>query len=157
MVTGKISQKYHSHISDASNYSFIKFYVRIRSPNGNNIRDCLLFNYAFIISDVTQSIIFHCSAKPPEKNHHFRFFLGKLSKSRSLKLNISRTAWWILMILVSFCKILDGLSDEIILFRPCSSPVKHLSQFRVPVHSALLTLTVCNFLTGKLKCFMVMT
>ena len=52
-----------------------------------------------------------------------RFFLVKLFKSQSLKLNISRTAWPILMILVSFCRILDGLSDEISLFWRCSSPL----------------------------------
>ena len=50
-------------------------------------------------------------------------FLIKLSKFQSLKLNISRTAWPILMILVSFCKILNGLSDEINLFWHCSSPL----------------------------------
>ena len=52
------------------------------------------------------------------------FFLVKSPKSQSLKLNISRTAWPILMILVSFCKILNGLSDEINLFWRCSSPLR---------------------------------
>ena len=52
------------------------------------------------------------------------FFLVKLSKSRSLKLNISRTAWPILMILISFCRILNGRSDEINLFWRCSSPLR---------------------------------
>ena len=52
------------------------------------------------------------------------FFLVKLSKSQSLKLNISRTTWPILMILVSFCRILNGLSDEINLLWRCSSPLK---------------------------------
>ena len=51
------------------------------------------------------------------------FFLVELSKSQSLKLNISRTACSILMILVSFCRILNGLSDEINLFWRCSSPL----------------------------------
>ena len=54
------------------------------------------------------------------------FFLVKSPKSQSLKLNISRTAWPILMILVSFCRILNGLSDEINLFWRCSSPLKYL-------------------------------
>ena len=49
------------------------------------------------------------------------FLLLKLSKSQSLKLNISRTAWPIVMILVSFCRNLNGLSDEINLFCHCSS------------------------------------
>ena len=39
-----------------SNYSSIKFYLHIRSTDGN-IRDCLLLICAFIISDVTQSIV----------------------------------------------------------------------------------------------------
>ena len=51
------------------------------------------------------------------------FFLVKSPKSQSLKLNISGTAWPILMILVSFCRILNGLSDEINLFWRCSSPL----------------------------------
>ena len=38
-----------------SNYSSIKFHVRISSTDGN-IRDWLLLNCVFIISDVTQSI-----------------------------------------------------------------------------------------------------
>ena len=54
------------------------------------------------------------------------FFLVKLSKSQSLKLNISRTAWPISMILVSFCRILNGLSDEINLFWRCSSPLRKI-------------------------------
>ena len=51
------------------------------------------------------------------------FFVVKLSKSQSLQLNISRTALPILMILVSFCRILNSLSDEINLFWRCSSPL----------------------------------
>ena len=51
------------------------------------------------------------------------FFLVKSPKSQSLKLNISRTARTILMILVSFCRILNGFSDEINLFWRCSSPL----------------------------------
>ena len=39
-----------------SNYSSIKFHVRISSTDGN-IRDWLLLNCAFIISDVTHSIV----------------------------------------------------------------------------------------------------
>ena len=54
MVT-MVTTKYHSRIPDVSNYSSIKFYVRIRFASGN-ILDCYLSNYAFIICDVTQSI-----------------------------------------------------------------------------------------------------
>ena len=50
-------------------------------------------------------------------------FLVKLSKSQNLKFNISRTAWPILMILVSFCRILNGPSNEMNLFWRCSSPL----------------------------------
>ena len=39
-----------------SNYSSIKFYVHIRSIEGN-IQDYLLLNCAFIVSDVIQSIV----------------------------------------------------------------------------------------------------
>ena len=64
-------QKYHSRIADVSNYSSIKFHVHIRSTNGN-IRDCLLFNYAFIISDVIQSIVLHF-VQNLQKNNIFGF------------------------------------------------------------------------------------
>ena len=69
MVT-MVTTKYHSRISDVPNYSSIKFYVRIRSTNGN-IRNYLLFNCAFIISDVTQSIVLYC--KKSLKNNIFGF------------------------------------------------------------------------------------
>ena len=116
MVT-MVTTKYHSHISDVSNYSSIKFHVRISSTDGN-IRDWFLLNCAFISCDVTQSIVLHfCkTSKKITFSVFLSFFLLKLSKSQSLKLNISTTAWSILMILVSFCRILNGLSDEINLF-----------------------------------------
>ena len=71
----------------------------------------------------------YCSSVFPKllKRQHFRvfcrFFLVKLSRSRFLKLNISRTVSPILMILVSFSRILNGLSDEIKLLWRCSSPL----------------------------------
>ena len=68
------------------------------------------------------------------------FFLVKLPKSQSLQLNIWRTAWPILMISVSFCRILNGLSDEINLFWRCSSPLRvhlsYLNHFRQQVSNA---------------------
>ena len=51
-----VTTKCHSRISDVSNYSSIEFHVRISSTD-ENIRDWLLLNCAFIISDVTQSIV----------------------------------------------------------------------------------------------------
>ena len=66
MVT-MVRTKYHSCISDVSNYSSIKFYLRIRSTDGN-IRDCLLLICAFIISDVTQSIVLQFVQKPLKNN-----------------------------------------------------------------------------------------
>ena len=117
-----------------SNYSSIKLYLRIRSTDGN-IRDCLLLTCAFIISDVTQSCSSVCANPLKTTFSVFRsFFLVKLSKSRSLKLNISRTAWPILMILVSFCRILNSRSDEINLFWRCSSPLTLLIQKLFQVH-----------------------
>ena len=89
------------------------------------------------------------------------FFLVKSSKSQSLKLNISRMAWPILMILVSFCRILNGLSDEINLFWCSSSPLisiiyyillllrTTLNKFCISMQCALLSLAsliqVINF------------
>ena len=67
-----VTEKYHSRISDVSNNSPIAFHVRIRSTD-ENIRDWLLLNCAFIISDVTQSICSSVVAKPLKKQH-FRFF-----------------------------------------------------------------------------------
>ena len=53
-----VTTKYHSRISDVSNYSSIKFCLRIRSTDGN-IRDCLLLICAFIISHVTHLLLFN--------------------------------------------------------------------------------------------------
>ena len=72
------------------------------------------------------------------------FFLIKSPKSQSLKLNISRTAWPILMILVSFWRILNGLSDEINLFWRCSSPLRQNGRsFQCKVYQNV------KFLTGS--------
>ena len=123
------NKKYHSRISDVSNFSSIKFHVRI-SPTDGNIRHWLLLNRAFIIADVTIIYCFSGFAKLLKKTNIFGFsvvFLVKLPKSHSLKLNISRTALPILMILVSFCRILNSLSDEINLFWHCRSPLEALS------------------------------
>ena len=101
-----------------------------------NIRDCLLLIPAFIISDITQTIVlqFVQTSQKTTFLGFLSFFLIKLSKSRSLNLNILRTAWPILMILVSFCRTLNGLSNEITLFWRCSSP---LIPFQVPEYSSL--------------------
>ena len=81
--------------------------------------------YHFRRHTIDCSSVFTKFLKKKQRFRFFcRFFLVKLSKSQSLKLNISRTAWPILMILVSFCRILDGLSDEINLFWRCSSPLR---------------------------------
>ena len=72
------------------------------------------------------------------------FFLVKSPKSQSLKLNISRTAWPILMILVSFCRILNGLSDEINLFWRCSSPL---------TTDVFSSATIYALYKARLKCF----
>ena len=54
MVTTKISQLYFRCVKTIQS---IKFYVGIR-PTDRNIQDCLLLSCAFIISDITQSIVF---------------------------------------------------------------------------------------------------
>ena len=69
------------------------------------------------------------------------FFIVKSPKSQSLKLNISRTAWPILMILVSFCRILNGRSDKINLFWRCSSPLRHGDFFKGTKNQHCLSLT----------------
>ena len=61
MVT-MVTKKYHSCISDVSNFSSIKFHVHI-SPTDGNIRHWLLLNCAFIIADVTMIYCFSGFAK----------------------------------------------------------------------------------------------
>ena len=65
------NKKYHSRISDVSNFSSIKFHVRI-SPTDGNIRHWLLLNCAFVIADVT---IIYCLSGFAKllKKQHFRF------------------------------------------------------------------------------------
>ena len=58
-------------VYNVSNYSSTEFYLCIRSTDGN-IRYCLLLICAFIISDVTQSIVLRVCAKRL-KNHIFDF------------------------------------------------------------------------------------
>ena len=59
MVTAKnIAVVFQSYVPNYSSMNILwtKFYVRIRSTDGNT-RGCLLLNRACIISDVTQSIV----------------------------------------------------------------------------------------------------
>ena len=79
------------------------------------------------LSFLTSHNLLFFSLYKTSKNNIFGFlsvFLVKLPTSRSLYFNISRTAWLILMILVLFCRILNGLSDQIILVWRCSSPLR---------------------------------
>ena len=85
---------------------------------------CLILQLSLVTS---QNLLSFSFCKTSEKTTFLAFqsfFLGKLSKSRSLKLSISRTARWILTILVSFCRISNSLLDEIHLFWCCSSPLR---------------------------------
>ena len=124
MVT-MVTTKYHSPISDASNFSSVKFYIRIRSTD-RNIGDCFMLTCAYLSFLKSHNLLFFSLYKTYKKT--FSVFLSfsvvKLPKSRSFKLNISRTAWPILMTLVSFHRIFNGLSDEINLFWRCSSPLR---------------------------------
>ena len=61
-----------SRISNVSNYASIIFHVRISSTDGN-IRDWLLLNCAFIISDVAQSIVLQFLQNFLKQKRHFRF------------------------------------------------------------------------------------
>ena len=89
--------------------------------------------FSFVTS---QNLLLFSFCKTPKKTTlsvFQSFFLGKLSKSRSSKLNISRTAWPILTILVSLCRILNGLLAEINLFWRCSSPLKTDDSVKVEI------------------------
>ena len=84
---------------------------------------CWIVHLSFLTSHNLLFFTFCKTSKKTTFSVFLSLFLVKLSKSQSLKLNISRTAWPVLMILVSFCRILNGLSDEIDLFWRCSSPL----------------------------------
>ena len=84
---------------------------------------CWIVYLSFLTSHNLLFFRFYKTSKKTTFSVFLSFFLVKLSKSQSLKLNISRTAQPILMILVSFCRILNGLLDEINLFWRCSSPL----------------------------------
>ena len=62
-----VTKKYHSRISDVSNFSSIKFHVRI-SPTDRNIRYWLLLNCVFISADVTIIYCFSGFAKLLKNN-----------------------------------------------------------------------------------------
>ena len=81
---------------------------------------CWIVHLSFLTS---HNLLFFRFSKTSKKTFSvfLSFFLVKSPKFQSLKLNISRTAWPILMILVSFCRIWNGLSDEINFFWRCSS------------------------------------
>ena len=68
------TKTYHSRISDVSNFSSIKFHVRI-TPTDGNIRHWLLLNCAFIIADVTIIYCFSGFAKLL-KNNIFSLSVG---------------------------------------------------------------------------------
>ena len=92
---------------------------------------CLIVQLSSVTS---QNLLLSSFRKTAKKTTFLVFqslFLGKLSKSRSLKLNISRTAWRILTILVSFFRILNGLLDEINLFWRCNSPLTEIGYFNL--------------------------
>ena len=100
---------------------------------------CWIVHLSFLTSHNLLFFRFCKTSKKTTFSVFLSFFLVKSPKSQSLKLNISRTAWPILMILVSFCRILNGLSDEINLFWRCSSP---LTEFIISVfnrHTQSLT------------------
>ena len=84
---------------------------------------CWIVHLSFLTSHNLLFFRFCKTSKKTTFSVFLSFFLVKFPKSQSLQLNISRTAWPILMILVSFCRILNGLSDESNLFWRCSSPL----------------------------------
>ena len=84
---------------------------------------CWIVHLSFLTSHNLLFFRFCKTSKKTTFSVFLSFFLVKLPKSQSLKLNISRTAQPILMILVSFCRILNGILNEINLFWRCSSPL----------------------------------
>ena len=93
----------------------MKFYVRIRSTDGN-IPDCLLLNGAFIISDVTQSVSCEKPLKKTTFSGFFVIFSRKLVQISIFKVEYLGNGLADFNDLVSVCRILNGLSDEINLF-----------------------------------------
>ena len=89
---------------------------------------CWIVHLSFLTSHDLLFFMFCKTFKKTTFSVFLSFFLVKLSKFQYLKMNISRTAWPILMILVSSCRILNGLSDEINLFWRCSSPLTNNNQ-----------------------------
>ena len=92
---------------------------------------CWIVHLSFLTSHNLLFFRFCKTSKKTTFSVFLSFFLVKLSKCQSLNLNISRTVWPILMILVSFCRILNGLSDEFNLFWRCSSPLSFILNFEV--------------------------
>ena len=104
----------------------------------------------------SHNLLFFRFCKTSKKKNIFgflSFFIVKSPKSQSLKLNISRTAWPILMILVSFRRILNGLSDEINLFWRCSSPLK-VATIEKKIRSEIMQCIRTNFVFETVNCFL---
>ena len=78
------NKNYHSYIPDVSNYSSIKFHVCISSTDGN-IRDWLLLNCAFFISDVTQSTVLQFLQNSKKNIFGFLSFFSCLFKVEYLE------------------------------------------------------------------------
>ena len=84
---------------------------------------CWIVHLSFLTSHNLLFFRFCKTSKKRTFSVFLSFFLVKSPKSQSLKLNISRTAWPILM-------ILNALSYEINLFSRCSSPLRSLFSVR---------------------------
>ena len=123
MVTTKI----HSLISKVPQYSFVD--VLIRSTNGN-IRECLLFNYAFIIL-MSYFPLFFSFCKTSKKQHFWFFcpFPKKIVRILILKVEYLENS---LADFNNFGLILqdfERLSDEINLFQCCNSPLRSKHEY----------------------------
>ena len=117
--TTKISQSYFRCVTLYIHKISCSYQVYRRKYSRLFIVELYVYHYYYLTS---HNLLFFSLYKTSKKQH-FRvsvvLFSRKIVKSLSLKLNISKTAWQILMILVSFCRILGGLSDEINLFWCC--------------------------------------
>ena len=114
---------------------------------------CWIVHLSFLTSHNLLFFRFCKTSKKTTFSVFLSFFLVKLSKCQSLKLNISRTVWPILMILVSFCRILNGLSDEINLFWRCSSPLMKIGDFSRILYFKAFQLIYSSSGLGETKIF----
>ncbi len=122
--------KFLSMFSFVPKYPSAKF-EKILWPNERDMLHSLLHFYEMIRHDVMDSIVlcYFCHWCVKSK---FSGFFWKILGKQTLKLNISRTAWPISVIHISFFRILKALSYKINLSELCSWPLRQFHGRGVP-------------------------